>query len=274
LHPGAAARAGVESALLAAEGFVGTKDGIGGPRGFLAAHSVRPKPELLLAGWGKRPLEVRATSIKPHTCCRYNQAAIDALLEIRRREHLDPSDVAHVRVGLPSTAIGIVCEPTTQKRRPRSVVDAQFSLPFGAAVALLFGRAGLPEYDPAVIGDPAVIALMDRVEGVAEPSLDDAYPERWGAWATVTTMDGRELTARVGDSKGDPGNPLTLNELRAKFEETAGPAYGPARCGEITATVARLPEPGTLKELLELLHPDGGEVSPSAFAASPAVPPT
>jgi 2-methylcitrate dehydratase PrpD len=257
LHPAVAARNGVEAALLAADGFRGTGDGIAGDRGFLAGYSEAPRPGELLAGWGSRPLEVRSTSIKPHTCCRYNQGAIDALLKLRRAG-LRPEETASVLLGVPTVAVGIVFEPVQAKRRPNSVVDAQFSLPYGAAVALARGRAGLPEYDQAVFADPLVRDLMDRVECIADPELDREYPERWGAWARVTTKDGRELEARIEDPRGDPTNPLSLAELRSKFDELAAPAYDRATRDRIAATVDGIAEPGALGELVKTLAQSGG----------------
>ncbi|MQB02350.1 MAG: hypothetical protein GEU78_19350, partial [Actinobacteria bacterium] len=67
--PDNAARCGVEAALLAAEGYVGTRDGVAGSRAFLAGYTDDAHPGELLAGWGERPLEIMATSLKPHACC-------------------------------------------------------------------------------------------------------------------------------------------------------------------------------------------------------------
>jgi 2-methylcitrate dehydratase PrpD len=255
-HPALAVRNGVQAALLARAGFRGTEDGIGGARGFLAGYSEDPRPELLLAEWGERPLEVRATSIKPHTTCRYNQAAVDAILEVRRASGLRAEEVERVDFGLPLVALGIVCEPDERKRRPRSVVDAQFSLPYSAAVALLRGRAGLPEFDGTLLDDPAVISLMDRIHGHGDDEIDRSYPERWEAWVRVTTTDGRSLEARTVDAKGDPSNPLTLEELRAKFDELTEAAYSPERREEILDAVRHIALPDGVRRLVAALPAD------------------
>lgn len=255
-HPALAVRNGVQAALLARRGFRGPDDGIAGERGFLAGYSGDPHPDELLAGWGERPHEVRLTSIKPHTTCRYNQAAVDAVLEVRRAAGLRPEDVERVEFGLPSTAIGIVCEPDAQKRRPRTIVDAQFSLPYGAAVALLRGRAGLPEFDGALLDDPAVLALMDRVHARGDAEIDRSYPARWEAWVRVTTTDGRTLRAHVVDAKGDPANPLSLDELRAKFDELTERMYSSGRRAEIVEAVEGIDRPGSVARLIDALAAD------------------
>ena len=253
LHPALAARNGVEAGLLAVDGYVGTDDGICGERGFLASHSDAPAPERLMEGWGQWPLEVVSTSIKRHTCCRYNQGAIDALLAIRSVHGLSAGDVESVVIGIPSVAVDIVAEPAASKRRPASVVDAQFSLAFGAAAALLWGRAGLAEYDEARLTDPAALALMDRVGYEVDPEIDRDFPDKWRAWAQVTTRDGDTHSQRVDDPKGDPGNPFTDGECREKFDDLASPVYSTEARTAIAEHALTIGAPGSWKALLDSL---------------------
>lgn len=256
LHPGMAAANGLEAALLADEGFIGPRDAIGGEEGFLATMSADPRPDELFAEWGERPAEVRNTGIKAHACCRYNQGPLDAVLEMLQKHDLDPADVASVVIGLPSVAVPIVAEPLARKRRPKSVVDAQFSMPFAAAVALQFGRAGLDEYVVERLGDDSVRRLMDLVVCVADVELDRTYPQQWRAWARIETSDGSMFEARVDDPKGDPANPLSLEELRNKFDVLTGGVYSQQRRAAIADTVGRIGGDGTLDELVDLLPGD------------------
>ena len=253
LHPALAARNGVEAGLLAADGYVGTDDGICGERGFLAAHSEAPEPERLMEGWGRWPLEVVSTSIKRHTCCRYNQGAIDALLAIRSDHGVGAGDVESVVIGIPSVAVDIVAEPAAAKRRPASVVDAQFSLAFGAAAALLWGRAGLAEYEEARLDDPAAQALMDRVTYEVDPEIDRDFPDKWRAWARVTTRSGDVHTQRVDDPKGDPGNPFTDEECREKFDDLASAVYSAEARDAIAEHALSMGAPGSWKALQDSL---------------------
>ena len=155
-----------------------------------------------------------------------------------------------------SAAIDIVARPEARKRNPQTVVDAQFSLPFGAAVALADGCAGLAQHDVGRLGDPQLKDLMERVECVVDPELDRTYPERWAAWARVTTEAGETFEASTDYPKGDPENPLNRAELRAKFEGLTEGVFSEKRRAEIFAGVERLPQPGSLKALLEHLQAD------------------
>lgn len=255
-NPASATRAGVEAALLARDGVNGGDDPLAGERGFLETYSDRVDVDLLLRGLADDPLEIGRTSVKAHTCCRYNQGPIDCLLEIREANALAPGDIAGIEIGLMSAGIEIVARPEAQKRRPETVVDAQFSLPFGAAVALVDGRAGLAQHDVDRVRDPRVTRLMDRVTCVADPELDRVYPERWAAWARVTTEAGLVHEARIDHPKGDPENPLRPEELRGKFDDLTADIFSSARKDEIVACIERLPQPGAFDALLELLLRD------------------
>ncbi len=253
LHPALAARNGLEAALLAADGFIGTDDGVSGKRGFLAAYSEAPVPQRLLEGYGQWPLEVVSTSIKRHACCRYKQGPIDALLHIVGEHSVTPSDVESVVIGLPSVATEIVAEPVGAKRRPESVVDAQFSMPFGAAVALQYGQAGLDEYQPHRLADPGVQALMDRVDYRVDPEIDRTFPQQWRAWAEVKTFSGATHRRWVEAPKGEPENPFTPAELEHKFHELAACVYSESQRGSIAEAVGATGDTNSWPTLLEAL---------------------
>src|SRR5262249_38066104 len=138
LHPGWAACAGVHAASLAGAGFRAPATILEGRFGFLHAYSDAADAGRLLPGDG---WELCRTSIKPHACCRYRQGRIDAALTLRAEEGVTADSVERVEVGMLAAGSAIVCEPAEAKRRPASVVDAQFSLPFGIAVALVRGAA-------------------------------------------------------------------------------------------------------------------------------------
>ena len=136
----------------------------------------------------------------------------------------------------PAAGWALVAEPLAAKRRPANVVDAQFSMPFGAAVALLRGHALPADHDAASLADPQLHALMDRVEPYRDPELDARYPAQWPAEVTVELRDGRVLRERVEHPKGDPENPLSPAELREKLAGLA-PAADPAARDRLAALV-------------------------------------
>ena len=223
VHPAFAVQRGVTGAQLAARGFPGVADPIGGRRAFLAAQSGEPKPERLLADLGTARHEIRNTGIKPYPSCRNTQSPLDALLALIARHGLTAHDVQSITFGLIKPGIATVFEPPARRRRPMSLADAQFSMPFVAAVALVDGQVGVAQFEPERITDPALHPLMDRVSCVHDPALDDRYPAQWPAWVRAETTAGTQLQSSVEHPRGDPENPLSDAELDRKVADlTAG----------------------------------------------------
>lgn len=254
LHPGWAAHAGLVAARLAAAGFEGPRDPICGPDGYLHSYSDSPAgdeaAERLTAGLGDAPLAIDRTSIKAHACCRYKQAPIDAVLDLVAAHEIAPQRIARIRVGVLAAGWNIIAAPEGDKRRPVSIVDAQFSMPFGAAVAVLHRSAGTRQYTPAVIAAPEIAALMDRVECYRSDELDAAFPERWPAEVVIELHDGGSVSRRVDYPKGDPENPLTLPELQAKFRDLTAGVVTPSGQARVIEAAAAL----------------GAGITPSEFA--------
>jgi len=221
LHAGLAAQNGILAAELAQRGFRGPSTILEGRNGFIHGYTDAPRPELLTADFGKS-FAILETSIKPHACCRYKQGPIDALLQIRAKHHVDYRDVRRIEVTILEAGAGLIAEPAERKFDPQSVVDAQFSMPFGAALALVHGRAGLNEYSEAGLRDPRVRGLLRKVIMTRDATLERNFPREWPARATVEMNSGDRYTASVRHPLGDPANMLSWDDLGEKFRSLGG----------------------------------------------------
>jgi 2-methylcitrate dehydratase PrpD len=220
-HPGWAALSGMVAAKLAQKGFRGPTSIIEGRDGFLHSYSDGGDESKVLEGVGSQ-YEILRTSIKPHACCRYMQPPIDAILKIVKENDLPPEKVEKVRVGILQAGAHLIAEPLEEKYTPQSIVDAQFSMPFGAAVAILYRKAGLGEFHLSNIRSEEVKRMMRRVECVTDPDLEKAFPKQWCATAEILTKDGERHFTKVEYCKGDPENPLSWDELIEKFHDLSG----------------------------------------------------
>ncbi len=251
-HPGWAAHSGIWAALLARNGFVGPASILEGRDGFLQAYSGDPDPDSVLPGLGEEFMITR-TGIKPHSCCRYKQGPIDCLLDLKNSHHIQHQDVEEVRVGVLNAGFKLVASPEENKRNPISVVDMQFSMPFGAAAALVFGRASLSEYVPGVPERPEIRNIMERTRCVIDPALEATFPRQFRAWAEVDVKDGRTLRGEIDYPKGDPENPLTWDELKDKFLGLTSPVISARRQGEIVSRIESLESMIDARDLAALL---------------------
>jgi 2-methylcitrate dehydratase PrpD len=220
-HPGWAALSGMVAAQLAEKGFRGPSSMIEGRDGFLHSYSEGADGNKVLENIGPQ-YEILRTSIKPHACCRYMQPPIDAILKIVKENDLSPERVEKVKVGILRAGARLIAEPLEEKVTPQSIVDAQFSMPFGAAVAILYRKAGLGEFRLSKIRSEEVKRMMGRVECVTDPDLEKAFPKQWSATAEILTKDGKRYFTKVEYCKGDPENPLSWDELIEKFHDLSG----------------------------------------------------
>jgi 2-methylcitrate dehydratase PrpD len=98
---------------------------------------------------------------------------------------------------------------------PQSVQQAKFSMGTVLGLLVVFGRAGVNEFENHW-NDPRVAAFRQRVRMILDDEVNRAYPVRWIGKLTVETSDGRVLHQCVYEPKGDPGNSLNRAELEEK----------------------------------------------------------
>ena len=249
LQPGLAAQNGIQAAMLAAEGFRGPAAMLEGRNGFLRGYSRAPKPELLTHQLGQS-FELMRTSVKPHACCRYMQGPIDALIELVREHDIPADQIDRIEVAVLEAGWPLVVEPPEQKYSPQSVAEAQFSMPFGAAMAVLCRAAGLDQFTDANIHSSEVRRMMGRVVVLKDSSLEKNFPKEWPASASIQLRDGRRFENFIRHPQGDPLNPLSFDELAAKFRSLAGAALPAEQCDRIVEQ-ARLGSPRVLLDLIE-----------------------
>jgi 2-methylcitrate dehydratase PrpD len=251
-HPGWAAHSGIIAALLARENFSGPGTIIEGRFGFLHSYSPNSDPAKILENWGT-PYEVLKTSIKPHACCRYKQGPIDGILQIMRENELSAADIENVTLSVLEAGFALVAEPEDLKYNPKTIVDAQFSMPFGAAMAILHGKASLDQYTEDNLSSSLVKETMRKIKCLKDPEIERDFPRKWTAIAKIKTTDGNAYTAKVEYPKGDPENPFTWDELIEKFRTLISAVFPEARQNQIIETIRSLDQTRDVNELSDLL---------------------
>ncbi len=225
LHAGHAAWVGVTAGIGAASGITGALDILEGAAGFGAAMAQNPNWAMATEGLGTR-YNIASITQKNHGCCGHTFAAIDAMLDIRARQPIDPAQIESIRVQTYQTALDV-----TGNFEPRTAFEAKFSLPYVVGHALLYGAVRLNAFERARLADPALRALMGRTQLQADPQLSAAFPTQRAARVTVALRNGQLLEQFAPCRKGDPEAPLSDADLNDKFIELASPVVGaePAR---------------------------------------------
>lgn len=203
-HAGRAAYSGLLAAELAALGFTGPTqiyefhDG-----GVLKAYSDASDPAPLTARLGE-VFRLDSSCIKPYSCCGSTHAYVDAAFELRRRLGTPWKERRRVRIGM-AKVVDVQCG---FRYVPSSALNAQMSLRFVVAAALLEGQVLPPQFAEAKLSDPAITALAGRLELEHDAELDNLYPERFAAWVAAQDDRGAWQRVDVSDPLGSAANPV------------------------------------------------------------------
>jgi 2-methylcitrate dehydratase PrpD len=243
LHAGRAAEGGVRAARLAAAGFVGPADAFSGEHGFLHAFGGDEVLDVPPLGPGAGILR---TGVKLHPACRYTHGCIDLLLDLAP----DPEQVEEVQCAVLRGGWTLVADPIERKRRVRSSVDAQFSMPFTAALAIARGAVRLDDVERAAELGPELESLTQRISCVEDAELEAAYPGSWGAAVTVRHRDGKVEQRRSADPLGSPARPVDREGIVAKAAGLLGEAWA----AEADRVAAALPAEEPLADALAPLR--------------------
>ena len=240
LHPGWAARAGLSAASLAAHGATGPATVFEGSRGFFATYMAGEETDLghELDGLGSHWV-TDEIAYKPYAACHYTHAPVDALAELLAATPLRPEDIKSI-VGLTdTTGVGLVCEPVADKVHPRTPYDAKFSLPYCLATRLVTGNLDVESFTPEAVADPEVAALTPRIS--YELRQYNPTPDAFGGGVRVETVDGRILEHELRYQRGGAENPLSDDEILAKFRTNAGYGLPPQHMAVLEQSTLALP---------------------------------
>jgi 2-methylcitrate dehydratase PrpD len=155
------------------------------------------------------------------------------LLAAYRSEGGRVDGMTRIDCGVLSGGMGLVSEPADRKRAVANMVDAQFSMPFGAALTLTRGSSSLADFQNAGRLAPELQPLMDKTWMHTSAELDAAYPARWGAEVTLAFAGGETVELRTPAFRGSPGWPAARGEVEAK----AAGLLGEAAAGRLFAAV-------------------------------------
>jgi len=255
LQAGHPSMCGVLSALLAERGFTGPATIFEGDYGFLRAYSYKDTYDgsRISQGLGTK-WEMLDTSIKVHACCRWTAPFIDCTLDIMRNQPINVEEIEEIFARSSSMAIQALTDPVERKVRPTTVVDAQFSLPYGVAAAAVRKKGFVEEFTEESIRDPNILSVIPKVKWEVDPEDEKNYPDCYSASVTIKTKRGKEYKSRVMFPKGDPENPVTREELEDKFRNLGGKYLSKKKTDDLFTRIWKLENLGSITEFTKLLY--------------------
>src|SRR5690606_23703069 len=224
------AKEGLFAALLAARGITGPEEVFEGDKGF--KDSIAGD---FAIDWAAEDLErVRRTVVKKHNAEIHSQSALDTALDVRAQDGFAARAVKEVRLRTFDVAFSIIGGGEEgDKRTVRTKEEADHSLPYMLAAALLDGRVTPEQYAPERIAADDVQDLLHRVRIAPDPQLSARFPDEIPAELEVELADGTVFRSSQSSYQGFHTDPLDWGQARAKFDALAAPFAGPALRDEI-----------------------------------------
>jgi 2-methylcitrate dehydratase PrpD len=251
LHPGWSAQSGITSALLARSGVTGPAQVFEGRWGLFASHVQDPNAhrdftrihDRLGEHW-----ESRNSSFKPFPAAHVIHPYISAVLRLRAKYGIQAQDVERIECPVTAFIVGIVCEPTVEKFAPASDSHGRVSLQYSLAEALYHGALGKAAYSVESRRNPEILALARRVHYYVDP--DYPGPGRFKGAARIVLKDGSSFEEVEEYNRGSAENPMTQEELRAKFDDNASGSLSAEKRDRLAAEIDHLDSLGSASALL------------------------
>lgn len=231
------AMAGVSAAYLARNGFTG-------------APAITVNSSDVAAIWadlGEHWI-IMDQYFKPLPICRWAQPAVEAALHLRRSHNISGHDIVAVTVETFHEAVRLATA------HPSTTEQAQYSLPFPVAAALMRGTIGADEITADGLNDPDIARLADQVRLVENSDHNEVFPARRLARVTIELTSGKTVASLDTEPVGDADNPLPMSAIRSKFHELASPVVGPDRAAAIELAVDELTTKGSLADLFAVIE--------------------
>jgi 2-methylcitrate dehydratase PrpD len=245
-HQSRGALSGLMAALLAQQDFVANPDFLTRPDGGLfSAYSGGGHPERVTAGVGTR-WELEQIALRPWPAAAAIQGMISALFELMEHNDFQVRDVSRVQVGLGQAAFDMHGGYATYAGKFQAMLSAHY-----AAAAVLHDRdLSLDQFEPERYEAPELVHFAAEKVGVWL-NTELSGPE---AMVEVALWDGATFTARCTHTSGSPENPLTVEQVEAKFRRYAAPRLSPSQVERVIQSVAGLEELGSVRDLMGMLR--------------------
>jgi 2-methylcitrate dehydratase PrpD len=217
-HPGRAAQNGLTAAMLASRNFTSSEQALEAKSGWANVLSTARDYTEITKMLGQT-YEISLNTYKPYACGVVIHPAIDGCIQLRNQYNLTAAQIDRIDLRVHPLVLEL-----TGKKTPQSGLEGKFSVYYAAALAIVEGAAGEKQFSDALVRDPAIVALRDRVTATVDPSVGEAQVK-----IAIALKDGRRLEKSIDKVIGSLENPMSDAALDAKFLDLATAVLPPAQ---------------------------------------------
>lgn len=249
-HAGRSSESGIVAVQFASYGWTATDKILEAPRGFFSAAGGGYDPNAIHGKLGNPwTFDSPGVSIKPHPSGSLTHPGMTEMLRLIRENGIRAEDVVSVRVGTNSNMPNALIH-----HRPQNELQAKFSMEFCMAILLIEGRAGLNEFTDETVLRPDVQAMIEKVDFMIDERAEAAGYHLMTTYIDIKLKDGRTISGKADFGKGSPANPMSYDEVAAKFLECAEFArWDMGKAKEVVGMVAEFEKLPDIRGLMALV---------------------
>jgi len=253
LVAGIAAQAGVFCTQLAQRGVTGPANFLEGPSGWFSMFGTGEVNNDLLTGQLGKRYELEKTLFKRFPSCGLTQTSTQGILEIIEERGIGPDDIAEVNVWVGPFAHKVVGH-FELGRNP--TMNAQFSIPFCVANALVRKGSELKHFEESAVREPLIAEVAKLVHVDIDPEIEKR--DQRAMEMEVKTRGGVVYTKRIDVPRGSPGNEMTIDEHIARFYQCmdfSKKALPHENADKMVALIDKIEDMADVRELISLMVP-------------------
>jgi 2-methylcitrate dehydratase len=219
-----AVQSGVMAALMAAKGYTGTEVVFEGKEGFMDVFGPGWAREKLTGNLGEN-FKILECSMKAFPTEALTHTHITAALKVVKENSISYDQIEQVTVTTIARARDILFDP--HKYRPDSRETADHSLPYCIAAALVDHKITTRTFSDEKMRDERIWKVIDKIKGEASEEFEKMFPAKQPSKVVVKTTDGGEYSEYLEYPKGDPREPMTMEDLEGKFNSLSADLLTP-----------------------------------------------
>ena len=232
------AMAGVSAAYLAKNSFTG-------------APAISTEAEEVSGLWSDLGSlwRMQEQYVKLYPVCRWSQPGIIAALALKKQAAFTADDIERIELYTFHEATRLAA------RTPLTTEQAQYSLPFPLAVALVHGDVTAADVMGDALHDEAVLALSQRIEMQEQDEYNKAFPRHRIANLIIVLKNGQRLESGPTEASGDPENPLSDKQMQSKFLHYSQHLLGASRAKALSDHVMRFGKEPAMDQFFSQVFP-------------------
>ena len=267
-----AVQSGVFAALMAQKGYTGTEKVFEGKEGFMDAFigwnakEGKENPTKMMGrdgisewSWDVNALtgqlgesfKIMECGMKAFPTEALTHTHISCVLKAMINNNLDYKDIEEVKVTAFAQAYDILFDPA--KYRPESRETADHSLPYCLAAAIVDKKITTQSFSDEKLKDPRIFEVIDKIKGEPSIEFEKMFPAKQPSKVVIKTKDGKEYSEYMEYPKGDPREPMTMEDLDNKFSALSANLFGEEKHKEIKDVIFNCEETDAKKFMSKLI---------------------